>query len=168
MAEWLFDFELPPLKDLKRPNTGCSNRFHFSSVSDVFMRSSSLIQALLLWRFLQWHNAGLYSLHFDVAPCYWKSLCKISRAQNSWRYESIVLTNRIAGKQMNIKKIKLYLNIMNMNIHYINSLLISQFRQQISFLSFLLDLRFKMVKIQFSIINIWIGMGLDTNYTNSL
>ena len=26
--------------------------------------------------------------------------------QNSWRYESIVLTNRIAGKRMNIKKIK--------------------------------------------------------------
>ena len=25
---------------------------------------------------------------------------------NSWRYESIVLTNRIAGKRMNIKKIK--------------------------------------------------------------
>ena len=28
--------------------------------------------------------------------------------QNSWRYESIVLTNRIAGKRMNIKKIKLF------------------------------------------------------------
>ena len=27
---------------------------------------------------------------------------------NSWRYESIVLTNRIAEKRMNIKKIKLY------------------------------------------------------------
>ena len=27
---------------------------------------------------------------------------------NSWRYESIILTNRIAGKRMNIKKIKLY------------------------------------------------------------
>ena len=26
---------------------------------------------------------------------------------NSWRYESVVLTNRIAGKRMNIKKIKL-------------------------------------------------------------
>ena len=30
-----------------------------------------------------------------------------TRTQNSWRYESIVLTNRIAGKRMNIKKIKL-------------------------------------------------------------
>ena len=29
-------------------------------------------------------------------------------AQSSWRYESIVLTNRIAGKRMNIKKIKLF------------------------------------------------------------
>ena len=28
---------------------------------------------------------------------------------NSWRYESIILTNRIAGKRMNIKKIKLLL-----------------------------------------------------------
>ena len=27
--------------------------------------------------------------------------------QNSWRYESIVLTNRIAEKRINIKKIKL-------------------------------------------------------------
>ena len=45
---------------------------------------------------------------FDVAPCYWKTLCKIPRTQNSWRYESIVLTNRIAGKRMHIKKIKLY------------------------------------------------------------
>ena len=32
--------------------------------------------------------------------------------QNSWRYESIVLTNRIAGKRMNIKKIKLFGNIL--------------------------------------------------------
>ena len=72
------------------------------------MRSSSLIQALLLWCCLQWRNARLYSVLFDVAPCYWKSLCKIPHAQNSWRYESIVLTNRIAGKWMNIKKIKLY------------------------------------------------------------
>ena len=39
---------------------------------------------------------------------YWKSLYKIPRAANSWRYESVVLTNRIAGKRMNIKKIKLY------------------------------------------------------------
>ena len=44
----------------------------------------------------------------DAAPCYWKSLPKIPHAQNSWRYESIVLTNRIAGKRMNIKKIKLF------------------------------------------------------------
>ena len=72
------------------------------------MPSSSLIQALLLWCCLQWRNARLYSVLFDVAPCYWKSLCKIPRAQNSWRYESIVLTNRNAGKRMNIKKIKLY------------------------------------------------------------
>ena len=71
------------------------------------MHSSSLIQALLLWHCLQWRNAGLYSVLFDVVPCYWKSLCKIPRAQNSWRYESIVLTNRIAGKPINIKKIKL-------------------------------------------------------------
>ena len=63
---------------------------------------------LLLWRCLQWRNARLYSVLFDAAPCYWKSLCKIPRAQNSWRYESIVLTNRIAGKRMNIKKIKLF------------------------------------------------------------
>ena len=68
------------------------------------MRSSSLIQALLLWRCLQWCNARLYSVLFDVAPCYWKSLCNIPRAQNSWRYESVVLTNRIAGKRMNLKK----------------------------------------------------------------
>ena len=30
---------------------------------------------------------------------------------NSWRYESIVLTNRIAGKRMNIKKIKLFQSV---------------------------------------------------------
>ena len=95
-------------KNSKRPNKGLSNCFHFFSVSDVFMRSSSLIQALLLWRCLQWSNARLYSVLFDVAPCYWKSLCKIPCAQNSWRYESIVLTNRIAEKRMNIKKIKLF------------------------------------------------------------
>ena len=71
------------------------------------MRYSSLIQALLFWRCLQWRNARLYSVLFDVVPCYWKSLCKIPRAQNSWRYESVVLTNRIARKRMNIKKIKL-------------------------------------------------------------
>ena len=70
------------------------------------MNSSSLIQALLLWRCLQWRNARLYSVLFDLASYYWKSLCKIPRV-NSWRYESIVLTNRIAGKRMNIKKIKL-------------------------------------------------------------
>ena len=72
------------------------------------MCSSTLIQALLLWRCLQWRNARLYSVLFDVAPCYWKWLCKIPRAQNSWSYESIVLTNRIAGKRMTIKKIKLW------------------------------------------------------------
>ena len=94
-------------KNSKRPNKGCSNCFHFSSVSEVFIRSSSLIQTLLLWRCLQWHNARFFSVLFDVAPCYWKSPCKIPRAQNSWRYESIVLTNRIARKRMNIKKIKL-------------------------------------------------------------
>ena len=53
---------------------------------------------------------GGRSMLFDVAPCYWKSLCKIPRSQNSWRNESIVLTNRIAGKRMNIKKIKLLPN----------------------------------------------------------
>ena len=32
---------------------------------------------------------------------------------NSWRYESITLTNRIAGKRMNIKRIKLLLDDVN-------------------------------------------------------
>ena len=67
------------------------------------MRSLPLIHALLLWCCLQWRNARLYSVLFDIAPCYWKLLCKIPCAQNSWRYESIVLTNRIAGKRMKRK-----------------------------------------------------------------
>ena len=33
-------------KNLKPPNKGCSNCFHFSSVNDVFMRSSSLIRSV--------------------------------------------------------------------------------------------------------------------------
>ena len=74
-------------------------------ISQFFSISSEIIHEL--WRCLQWRNAWLYSVLFDVAPCYWKSLCKIPRAQNSWRYESVVLTNRIAGKRMNIKEIKL-------------------------------------------------------------
>ena len=82
------------------------------------MRSSSLIQALLLWRCLQRRNAQLYSVLFGVAPCFWKSLCKIPRAQNSWGYESIVVTDRITGKRMNIKKIKLLLHIQSVKFHH--------------------------------------------------
>ena len=78
----------------------------YTSVSDVFMRSSSLIQALLLWCCLQWHNARLYSVFLDVASCHWKSYIK-KPVHKSWRYESVVLTNRIAGKRLNVKKIKL-------------------------------------------------------------
>ena len=47
-------------KNSKRLNKGCSNCFHFSSVSDVFMHSSSLVQTLLLWHCLQWRKARLY------------------------------------------------------------------------------------------------------------
>ena len=122
-------------------------------------------------RCLQWLNARLYSVLFDVAPWYWKSLCKIPCAQNSWRYESVdkwcvltkhhdnratmtkafpwhcqeicldktswqhahhnnrsIMTNtnelltvtsdRIAGKWMNIKKIKLYLDELCFRLYF--------------------------------------------------
>ena len=54
---------------------------------------------------------------------------------NSWRYESIVLTNRIAGERMNIKKIKLLgcdnhqrIPILTDAIKYIERLLYDIFR----------------------------------------
>ena len=53
--------------------------------------------------------------------------------QNSWRYDSVVLTNRIAGKRMNIKKIKLYPNGLYYSISILNMANLFSF---ISILSF--------------------------------
>ena len=49
---------------------------------------------------------------------------------NSWRYESVVLTNRIAGNRMNIKKIKLFKDEERMKTSLIEEKL-KQFEQPI-------------------------------------
>ena len=54
---------------------------------------------------------------------------------NSWRYESVVLTNRIAGKRMNIKKIKLYTHQSNRT----NSFIFPLFNTEIDVYSFRVD-----------------------------
>ena len=88
--------------------------FHFFSISGVFLLSSSLILTLSTSHCLQWRNARFCNVFFDVTSCYRKSLCKIPSALFRWnifhslRYEHNCLTNRIAGKQRNIKKIELY------------------------------------------------------------
>ena len=65
---------------------------------------------------------------FDIMSCYWKSLCKIASVKYpvhffrwnifySLSYEQIFLTDRIAGKLMNIKKIKIQLLYFYFNIY---------------------------------------------------
>ena len=84
-------------------------------LSTVFMHFSYLIQTLPTSR-LQWRNARFSNMLFDIKSCYWKSLCKMSSALCLLEHFSFTeqwtnfLTNRIAGKLINIKKIKLCCN----------------------------------------------------------
>ena len=73
-----------------------------------------LIQTLPTPRCLQSRNARFCNVLFDVTSYYffgWNIFHLLS-------YEQNLLTNKIAGKLMNIKKIKLYKNVNIQNIFY--------------------------------------------------
>ena len=61
---------------------------------------------------LQWCNKRFCNMLFDVVSCYWKSLCKMPSALfplehfSFMSYEQNILSIRITGKLMNIKKNK--------------------------------------------------------------
>ena len=79
------------------------------------MRSSSLIQALccdVVYNDVTRDSIACYlTLRHVTENRYVKYPVQYFRLNifHSWRYESNVLTNRIAGKRMNIKKIKLFI-----------------------------------------------------------
>ena len=68
------------------------------------------------------YGARFCNVLFDVKSCYWKSLCKMPSALirlnifHLLSYEQNLLPNRIAGKLMNIKKIKLLDNDIKMQL----------------------------------------------------
>ena len=90
MVDWLFNFVAPSVKVSECQNTSSSNCFNFFSVSGVFMRSSSLIQALPTSRCWQWRNAWFYHVFFGVTSYYRKSLCKMSSALFSLEHFSFI------------------------------------------------------------------------------
>ena len=74
---------------------------------------SSFIQTLPTSHCLQWRNSRFCNMLFDVTSVYWKSLCKMPSALFLLEHFSFIelwtkFFNRIAGKLMNIKKIKLF------------------------------------------------------------
>ena len=75
MAEWLFNSELPALKESEISKYRLFKMFSFVFYHCLFMRFSSLIQTLPTSRCLQLRNARFSNLLFDVTLCYWKSQC---------------------------------------------------------------------------------------------
>ena len=86
------------------------------SVAFSFMRSSSLIQTLPTSRCLQWRNARFCNVFLDVVSCYWNRCVKCTELFRRWIFFihwciNNFLTNRSAGKRMNIKKIQLFRSV---------------------------------------------------------
>ena len=114
MVEWLFNSELPSLKESELSKYMLFKLFSFvfyhCRFYAFFIFDSNATDATMFT--MTW----FCNMLFDVTSCYWKSLCKMPSALFLLEHLSFIelwtknLTNRIAGKLMNIEKIKSFIN----------------------------------------------------------
>ena len=109
----LFNFELPSLKESETPKIKAVQTVSISLLSATFSC------VLRLWYKRCCCDVVFNDVTRDSIACS-LTLRHVTEnryvkypVHNSWRYESFVLTNRIAGKRMNIKKIKLLIHMIH-------------------------------------------------------